>query len=128
MSNTVSKNHRTAVFIRVTKDANTPDHVERRQSFVKSLNRKPNVSEGGTIKVDVYTVQGTTIANGLQDLVTGPKPLDPALAAALAESGYTAIVDASKVNQTPTGRIGSPELRRLAQKAGYTQVVTLDSL
>lgn len=118
---TLNKTHRTAVFVR--RSAGSPkDYLERNAALVKSLNRKPDVSEGGTIKVDVYTVIGDTIEIGLVDVNATPAGPSSYLVELATQEGFTVTpVEVETANYS--GRLSSPRLRELACEAGYTQTV-----
>lgn len=120
-----ARRHQTAVFVRVT-PGQSSNVTERQAAFVNSLNRKPNTPQG-TIKADVFTVQGTDVRTGLQAPIEGtPAPTysEQAMAESLRAAGYT--VSAPKAVAAPTGRLSSPDLRSYAASAGYTISVIVD--
>jgi hypothetical protein len=121
---TLSRNHRTAVFVRTFEDDSDSER-ERKEAFVGSLGREPNYADGGTIKVDVYSV----FPNGaVESGLVWPGPVAPpaALVAAAEAAGYSLVAE----TPAPAGtgyRLSSPNLRAMAQDAGYTQNVILDN-
>jgi hypothetical protein len=116
MSINISKTHRTALFVRVSEN-DSDERKNRVSGLVKSLNREPNVSEGGTIKTDVYTVAGDNVTKGY-DPNAKPGPTEPPanLVAAAKAAGYklepTAVV-------TDVAEISDDELRKVAAEYGY---------
>jgi len=127
--NASNRSHRTVVFIRV-KNTLKADEVERFEKLVQAFNRPPQAADGGTIKVDIFTVHGNQVAKGFVKSIGGSTTtvaapeLSASVKAALAASGYTATPPAPKVVKTPapSGRIDSPSLRKAAKAAGYTLV------
>ena len=111
-----SRVHRTALFVRLSPDATLR---ERQEKLVDAFNRPPQAADGGTIKVDVFSVQGESITAGLTEFVAGPAPVSPYTIKALVDAGYTVVAP----EPAPSGRIDSPTLRELASNAGYTQVI-----
>lgn len=117
----LSKNHRTAVFVRTFEDDSSSER-ERKQAFVGSLNRSPNFSEGGTIKVDVYSV----LPNGnVEAGLSWPNSKPPATLVAAAQAAGFKLVPTAV--QSSGGRVSSPALRRMAKDAGYVQNIVLDN-
>jgi hypothetical protein len=128
-----SRTHRTAVFVRVRQD-DSKALRERQEKLVQAFNRPPQAADGGTIKVDVFTVAGNQVFPGYDPSVAegttttvAAKPLSAAVRAELKAAGYTVTAPAPKVTKTaPSGRLGTPAIRRLARSAGYTQCVISD--
>lgn len=115
-----SRVHRTALFVRLS-----PDEVlrERQEKLVDAFNRPPQAADGGTIKVDVFSVQGQSITAGLTEFVTAVETpyVSPFTIQQLVNAGYTVV--APEPTPAPSGRIDSPTLRALASEAGYDQAI-----
>lgn len=89
-----SRNHRTAVTV-FTPDNPSDAYRERAAGLVGSLNRAPDYASGGTIKVDVYSVdERGNVTKGL-----------------------------NWPTATATSVITAEDLVAQAKAAGYTQVV-----
>src|SRR5690606_34765774 len=121
----LSKTHRTAVFVRIGPD-DSDEYVERREALVKSLNRPPNVVDGGTIKANIYSVVGSQVVPGLQDVAEGPVEPPASLVEQAEAAGFTLVRDEDAVSdgvQHDGGRGSSANLRNAARGAGYVRVV-----
>ena len=117
-----NKSHQTAVFIRRTL-TDSESYVERVATLVKSFNRPPNTSDGGTIKVDIYTVIGGEVKAGNQTPVQPVPYASLALRQQAKEAGFELV---AKPVTAVKGRIDSPTLRAAAKKAGYNMPVIVD--
>lgn len=110
------RDHQTVVFVRQhPADLENDRYVERNKRLIGSLN-------GSNIKADVFTVRGSDITPGLNVEPAGPAELPASVRAQLEKAGYDAVpVGGTTSDFGP--RISSPELRAIADKAGYTQAI-----
>lgn len=93
VENFTGRRHRTALFVDAQKAKTDSAYRERTRRLIESLN-KPGNSPSGTIKVDVYEVDGNTVR---------PYNTTP------------------QYSQSPANQ---SELQAWAERQGYTQVLT----
>lgn len=82
------RRHRTALFVDAAKARTDSQYRERTNRLIESLN-KPGNSPSGTIKVDVYEVEGNTVRPRGYSGQTKQKPASDELQDWAERQGYT---------------------------------------
>lgn len=121
---TLNRSHQSVLFVRVTEN-DSDAYRNRANALVGSLNRSPDFADGGTIKVDVYSVNDITgaITPGLTWPTPEPTVDTEALRVKAAAAGFDLV---AKPKAPKAGRPSSPRLRALAEDAGYVQSIVVE--